>query len=111
MLNILFLEGQFMNQKLSIANVAFMLLFLIATMATAHAQTIADLSSDELKKLIDQTAEVLVIDTRTAQEFNSGHIRGAINISSPASNQFRTLAGMLPDDKRIPLVFYCRGYT
>jgi rhodanese-related sulfurtransferase len=100
-----------MNQKLSIAGVAVMLLFLIATMTTAQAQTIADLSSDELKKLIDQTADVLVIDTRTAREFYDGHIVGAVNISSQASNQFRSLPLFLPQDKDTPLVFYCRGYT
>lgn len=98
-----------MNKKLSIAGVAVMLLFLIATSATAQA--VPDLSSDELKRLIDQTPDLLVIDTRTDQEFNGGHIAGAIHISSPASNQFRTLAGMLPEDKQIPLVFYCRGYN
>ena len=100
-----------MNKKLSIVGAALMLLFLIATMATAQTRAIPDLSSDELKRLIDQTPDLLVIDTRTDQEFNGGHIAGAINISSPASNQFRTLAGMLPEDKRIPLVFYCRGYN
>lgn len=100
-----------MNKKLSIAGVAVMFLFLIATSATAQAQTVPDLSSDDLRRLIDQTPDLLVIDTRTDQEFNGGHIAGAINISSPASNQFRTLVGMLPEDKRITLVFYCRGYN
>jgi len=100
-----------MSRKLSIIGLLFFFSLLVVTTTSAQAQTISDLSSDELKKLFEQKAEVLVIDTRTVQEFNSGHIRGAVNISSQASNQFRTLAAMLPEDKRIPLVFYCRGTT
>lgn len=100
-----------MNRKLSLVGTAVMFLCLIATIATTQAQAIPDLSSDELRHLIDQTPDLLVIDNRTDTEFNGGHIAGAINISSPASNQFRNLVAMLPDDKRIPLVFYCRGYT
>lgn len=100
-----------MNKKPSIAGVAVMLLFLIVSIATVQAQAIPDLNSDELRRLIDQTPDLLVIDTRTVQEFNGGHIRGASNISSQASNQFRTLAALLPEDKQIPLVFYCRNLS
>lgn len=100
-----------MSRKLSIIGLFLCLPLLMAATLSVQAQDISDLSSDELKKLIDQQAEVLVIDTRTVQEFNNGHIRGAVNISSQASNQFRTLAALLPEDKQIPLVFYCRSLS
>jgi phage shock protein E len=104
-------KGQSMKQLFSSFGAAITLLLLIATTVTAQLDAITDLNADELRQLREQVAEVLVVDVRTAQEFAGGHIRGAINISSPASDQFRMLAGMLPADKQIPLVFYCRGYN
>ncbi|MFH7320181.1 rhodanese-like domain-containing protein [Desulfurivibrio sp. D14AmB] len=85
-------------------------LLLMTTAAAAMAQGIRDLSVDELKQRLDQPRRIVVVDTRTAQEYRQGHISGAINISSPESDQFQRMAHLLPENKDIPLVFYCRGY-
>ncbi|MBD1401774.1 rhodanese-like domain-containing protein [Pelovirga terrestris] len=100
-----------MNRIISIVSAAVLLLLLAATMAPAQSRAITDLTAEELQQLRAQTADVLVIDVRTAREFYDGHIAGAINISSQASNQFRSLSLLLPKDKETPLVFYCRGYS
>ncbi|ADH84918.1 Rhodanese domain protein [Desulfurivibrio alkaliphilus AHT 2] len=79
--------------------------------ATAGARAwISDLSTEELKQRMDEPRRIVVVDTRTEQEYRQGHISGAINISSQASNQFQDIARLLPDDKEVPLVFYCRGF-
>src|SRR6056297_911063 len=100
-----------MNRIVFIFCAAPMLLLVAATMVPAQPRAVTDLTADELQQLRTQTAEVLVIDVRTAREFGDGHIAGAVNISSQASNRFRSLHLLLPQDKEIPLVFYCRGIT
>jgi rhodanese-related sulfurtransferase len=100
-----------MNRTVSVVCAAVLFLLLAATMVPAQPRAVTDLSADELQQLRERTAEVLVIDVRTDREFYAGHIPGAINISSQASNQFRSLSLLLPQDKEIPLVFYCRGMT
>ncbi len=100
-----------MNRIITVLSAAVLLLLLAAAMAPAQPRAVTDLTAEELQQLHAQTADVLIIDVRTAREFYDGHITGAINISSQASNQFRSLSLLLPKDKEIPLVFYCRGFT
>lgn len=68
-------------------------------------------SKDDLKpvrreELLDQvrSGEMMVIDVRSASEYRSGHIQGAVNI--PLENLPERLAE-LPKDQEI--VAYCRG--
>ena len=100
-----------MNRIVTVFYSAVLLVLLAATMVSAQSRAVTDLSADELQQLRAQMADVLVIDVRTAREFYDGHITGAVNISSQASNQFRSLHLLLPRDKETPLVFYCRGMT
>lgn len=48
----------------------------------------------------------LVIDVRTAKEFNGGHIEGALNIPYTETN---ALAEAIGSDKTRPVVLYCRS--
>lgn len=81
---------------------------LLLLAATAGARPwISDLSTEELKQRLDQPRKIVVVDTRTAQEYRQGHISGAINLPS---DKFETIAGHLPENKETPVVFYCRGY-
>ncbi|MFO7578504.1 MAG: rhodanese-like domain-containing protein [Pelovirga sp.] len=80
-------------------------------LAFAQSHEIPDLRADEVKSRLDQKQEILVVDVRTAEEYDRGHISGAVNISSPATRQFRDIARLLPEDRAMPLVFYCRGYS
>lgn len=82
---------------------------LLVAAGSAIAQGARDLSSETLKSGMEQSSRLVVVDTRTEQEYRQGHISGAINISSQASNRYSRIADFLPADKSIPLVFYCRG--
>jgi phage shock protein E len=84
---------------------------LLAAAGSAIAQGARDLSSEALKSGMEQSSRLVVVDTRTEQEYRQGHISGAINISSQASNRYSQIAEFLPADKSIPLVLYCRGYS
>ncbi|MGA3125699.1 MAG: rhodanese-like domain-containing protein [Candidatus Korobacteraceae bacterium] len=70
---------------------------------TAHTD-IGRVSIEELKKLIDENAEVVVLDVQQKTAYDKGHIKGAISFPW---KQKLTLADtrFLPRDK--PLVTYC----
>jgi rhodanese-related sulfurtransferase len=62
-----------------------------------------------VKKQIDSKASVALIDSRPKRtKYDKGHIPGAISLPD---TEFEALKGNLPQDKSIPLIFYCEGYT
>jgi rhodanese-related sulfurtransferase len=65
-----------------------------------------DINAEELKKMISENTQLLIVDTRTEYEYKLGHISKAINISQ---EKFYMLETLLPKEKDTPLVFYCRG--
>jgi rhodanese-related sulfurtransferase len=67
---------------------------------------INNLTAEELKKMIDSNETLLVVDTRTEFEFMRGHIPRAILITQEKAGFVQRF---LPDDKNLPLVFYCTG--
>jgi len=88
----------------------FLIIALLLSSAAVRAQNsnIADLTAEEVKKLIDQPGKVLIVDTRTEEEYRQGHIPTAVNIPPP---QFTSIGNHLPQDKSLPIIFYCRGYS
>lgn len=72
----------------------------------AQRQGVGNVKAEQLKALIDRKAEMVLVDTRTEYEFKQGRIPGAINIPP---HRFRSLSEILPRDKSVHLVFYCRG--
>jgi len=79
---------------------------LMITCSMASADGFKSISADDLKKMIDATKQIVLVDSRTVQEFALGHIPKAINISPENVNG---IAALLPKDKAVLLVFYCRG--
>jgi len=62
-----------------------------------------------VKKLVESNANAVIIDSRPKRaKYDKGHIPGAISLSD---SKFDEMKGDLPQDKSIPLVFYCGGYT
>ena len=57
-----------------------------------------------LAYLADTTTFTL-LDARSADEFDVGHIHGAVNVPHDAVEAF---AAALPDDRSAPVVVYCR---
>ena len=65
-----------------------------------------EVKADDLKKMIDEEAKILIVDNRSEYEYQTSHIPKAINIPQ---EQFHALKMLLPKDKSFPIVFYCRG--
>ena len=62
-----------------------------------------------VKDLLVSESPVMVIDTRPKKaKFDKGHIPGAVSIPDKKFEEFQ---GVLPQDKEVPLVYYCEGYT
>ena len=86
----------------------FLIIALLLTSAVAWAQNsnFNNLTAEEVKKRIEQ--KVLIVDARTEKEYRQSHIPTAINI--PPS-QYTLIQNHLPQDKSLPIIFYCRGYS
>jgi rhodanese-related sulfurtransferase len=69
--------------------------------------TLAKVSGDDIKAMLDQNKSFLLVDARNAAEFKDGHLPKAVNLYD------KTLAAhkaKLPKDKNSDIVFYCNGY-
>ena len=62
-----------------------------------------DLSAEELKKMIEGDATLVVVDTRTHIEYARGRIPGSQLVTE---DKFFVLELVLPKAKDTPLVFY-----
>lgn len=63
-------------------------------------------TTDQLKMMMDDKKDFVLIDTRTREEFQEAHIAQAVNI--PEKN-FEEQASLLPKDKDELIVLYCNG--
>jgi rhodanese-related sulfurtransferase len=60
----------------------------------------------QFKASIDKTKDALIIDVRTPEEFQEGHIENAINVDY-YNNQFTVIMSSYPKDA--PIYLYCRS--
>lgn len=64
------------------------------------------IKTDDLKKLIDEKADLLLINTLSPIEFAESKIEGSVNIPYM---HLKHDEAKLPEDKNKMLVFYCKG--
>ncbi len=79
---------------------------LLSVASMAAASDFAAVTTDEVKKFMDQKEKMVLIDARTPEEYREAHIIGAVNIPE---KDFEKAAAQLPADKDTLLVFYCNG--
>ncbi len=88
------------TQMMQVLLVLTMLLFINPAMAVSGDPVAAR----QAWPMIEQGA--LLIDVRTAEEFDQGHIDGALNIPFQETDQLMTAIG---HDKQRQVVVYCRS--
>ena len=90
---------------MTLRRVTFPLLCLIIVLicSCGTKRDFPDLSADELKKMIEGGAGLVVIDTRTNIEYARGRIPRSLLIPE---EKFFALELLLPPAKDTPLVFY-----
>ena len=65
-----------------------------------------NITAEEAKQIMDTEEGYIILDTRTQEEYDEGHIPGAIQISHDEIEE--KAEGMLPDKDQLILV-YCRS--
>ncbi|HWR57975.1 MAG TPA: rhodanese-like domain-containing protein [Thermodesulfovibrionales bacterium] len=83
-----------------------LLLSLLLTSSYVAAQEFKNVTTDELKKMIDGKEKMVLVDARGEWDYKNGHIPTAINIP-PDKNA--VIQEYLPSDKEVLLIFYCLG--
>ena len=73
---------------------------------TAEVNTYTQITQEEAKKMIDKQ-DVIILDVREPDEFNSGHILNAVLLPVGSINE-ETAAEVIPEKDSIVLV-YCRS--
>lgn len=73
---------------------------------TSNATIYEQISGEEAKRLMDTEADYVIVDARTEEEFQQGHIEGAILI--PEYEIKERAEAELPDKDQLILV-YCRS--
>lgn len=84
------------------------LLGLLGFVSSANAQfdSIKTVSADDFARII-KSDSVILVDVRTADEYNAGHIDGARNIDVLKDDFNNIATTSLPKDKEIAV--YCRS--
>lgn len=65
------------------------------------------LDVNQFEQFIAQSAQITILDARTAQEFADGHLRNAVNIDVNGADFEGKAISQL--DKNLPVAVYCRS--
>ncbi len=96
-------------KKVSVFTAVLMFLFVAAVpygIAAAEGEELKFVTTDELKAMMDQGEDFLLINALSAIEFTQTKIKGSVNIPYGKLKQGKA---KLPSDKEKKLVFYCQG--
>lgn len=63
-----------------------------------------NLTKEEVKEMIENNSNVILLDVRNHQEYEEGHLKGAINI--PTYDLYRNAPKLLKDKEAI-IIAYC----
>ena len=73
--------------------------------APARPKSSADLTAEEAKERMEENPNVILMDVRTQEEFDEGHIPGAVCLP----NEFITAEMPFPFEKDAEILVYCRS--
>lgn len=96
-------------KKSAVFTAALMCLFVAAVpygVAAAEGEELKFVTTDELKAMMDQGEDFLLINALSSLEFTQTKIKGSVNI--PYGKLKRGKAE-LPSSKEKKLIFYCMG--
>ncbi len=84
------------------------ILLIAAALSSAHGAEIEFkvVTTDQLKAMMDEKKDFMLIDARTREEYQEAHIAGALSIPEKSMEESTSL---LPSDKNHQMVFYCNG--
>lgn len=71
-------------------------------------QSVSSITAEEVKRALENKADVIVIDVRTREEYSEGHINGSILL--PVDTVHKKIVSIIPDKNKIVYV-HCRSGT
>ncbi len=83
-----------------------LLLALLLSASYVAAEEFKDVTSDELKKMIEGQEKMVLVDARSERDYKRGHIPTAISLPP---DKFLVIQQFLPADREMLLIFYCTG--
>lgn len=78
-----------------------------ATLAEPNQKT-SEVSTEQLRRILAD-GSAMVVDTRTRDEFEAGHVPGAHMLDAPPSDHVKAVERLVKGDKAAALVLYCNG--
>lgn len=81
-------------------------LFVILMVVSCSGQSISRLTAGEFDQKIKSDENIVILDVRTSAEFESGHIKGALNADFRSANFMHTISTF---DKSKTYLLYCRS--
>lgn len=86
-------------------------ILIIATLGACSAKKdtatgYTKITAEEAKEMIDNNSSIIILDVRTAEEYNTGHIEGALLIPNTEIN---AKAEEILTDKAATILVYCRS--
>ena len=98
--------------KILILGIAVMIFVFIMTGCSkkgtnkSNQTSYEQISAEEAKKIMDTESDYIIIDTRTQEEFDEGHIQGAVLIPE---YEIKERAEEVLKDKQQLILVYCRS--
>ncbi len=68
----------------------------------------AAVSVEYVAQQVESNAAVIIDSRPKKPKYDKGHIPSAISLPD---SEFEKLQGKLPRDSKVPLIFYCGGFT
>jgi 3-mercaptopyruvate sulfurtransferase SseA len=93
-------------KKLLSINISILICWIVLLLfqsLQAYAADYERVTVDELKGMLDNKADIVVVDVRSKEIYNAGHVPGAI--SMPYPDEIKARNGELLKDKLI--ILYC----
>lgn len=81
------------------------LILLLMSFASLEAKNKIEVNSKQASTILQKNKKMLVLDVRTADEFNAGHIKGAINIDIRQDDALSRIDQL---DRKAGYLVYCR---
>jgi rhodanese-related sulfurtransferase len=78
-----------------------------ATLAESNQKT-GEVSTGQLRRILAD-GSAIVLDTRSREEFDAGHIPGARHLDVPAGERIAAVTRLVNGDKNAALILYCNG--
>ncbi len=68
------------------------------------AKSVPSITAEEVKQVLDKKADIILLDVRTPDEYNRGHLKGSVLL--PVDTVLEKAASVLKDKKKT-LYVYC----